>query len=231
MTGISNVSKSFRDQHNRNMRKMEESGSNNVERTPVFWQRRQQQQQQRLEEEKREKEFRKQNEDVLRSLMPVEKLPAVVDRLLQSFIGHARSAREDDDAAFGAAIRECLGDDQKPSEFEHLLIGHHGGFGFPSGPQLSYCEEVLDVGVLMRCARNGGELNVPLPANLEERTKLGVAPEHFDGVAVLSAELASYIASQATPPLLAGDGPAALGVWLAPFDIDRRPLAALRGCV
>ena len=72
--------------------------------------------------------------------------------------------------------------------------------------------------------------NVPLPASLEERTKLGVAPEHFDGVAVLSAELASYVASQATPPLLAGDGPAALGVWLAPFDIDRRPLASLRGC-
>ena len=45
--------------------------------------------------------------------------------------------------------------------------------------------------------------NVPLPPSLEERTKLGVAPEHFDGVAVLSAELASYVASQATPPLLA----------------------------
>jgi hypothetical protein len=73
--------------------------------------------------------------------------------------------------------------------------------------------------------------NVRLPASLEERTKLGVAPEHFDGVAVLSAELASYVASQATPPLLAGDGPAALGVWLAPFDVDRRPLASLRGCV
>ena len=66
--------------------------------------------------------------------------------------------------------------------------------------------------------------NAALPAGLEERTKLGVAPEHFDGVAVLSAELASYVASQATPPLLAGDGPAALGVWLAPFDVDRRPL-------
>ena len=73
--------------------------------------------------------------------------------------------------------------------------------------------------------------NAPLPAGLEERTKLGVAPEHFDGVAVLSSELASYVASQATPPLLNGDGAAALGVWLAPFDVDRRPVAALRGCV
>ena len=73
--------------------------------------------------------------------------------------------------------------------------------------------------------------NVPLPASLEERTKLGVAPEHFDGVAVLSSELASYVASQATPPLLSGDGAVALGVWLAPFDVDRRPLASLRGCV
>ena len=73
--------------------------------------------------------------------------------------------------------------------------------------------------------------NAPLPPSLEERTKLGVAPEHFDGVAVLSAELASYVASQATPPLLSGDGAVALGVWLAPFDVDRRPLASLRGCV
>ena len=75
----------------------------------------------------------------------------------------------------------------------------------------------------------------PLPLELEERTKLGAAPEHFAGIAVLDGRLAAYVAAQAAPPLLAAGSAAlpadvALGVWLAPFAADRRPLESLRAC-
>ena len=60
--------------------------------------------------------------------------------------------------------------------------------------------------------------NVPLPASLEERTKLRRRARALYGVAVLSSELASYVAFQATPPLLSGTVARGFGVWLAPFD-------------
>ena len=104
-------------------------------------------------------------------------------------------------------------------------------FGGNVAPCLASLQKELEMRSGPLYAGASGKRNVPLPPSLEERTKLGVAPEHFDGVAVLSSELAAYVASQETPPLLSGDGAVALGVWLAPFDVDRRPLASLRGCV
>ena len=122
----------------------------------------------------------------------------------------------------GPDLRETL----RRTSATHVVVV----FGGNVAPCLSSLQKELEMRSGPLYAGASPLRNVPLPPSLEERTKLGVAPEHFDGVAVLSAELASYIASQATPPLLNGDGAAALGVWLAPFDVDRRPLSSLRGC-
>jgi len=123
----------------------------------------------------------------------------------------------------GPDLRESL----RRTSAKHVVVV----FGGNVAPCLASLRKELEMRSGPLYAGVSGKRNVPLPPSLEERTKLGVAPEHFDGVAVLSAELASYVASQATPPLLSGDGAVALGVWLAPFDVDRRPLASLRGCV
>ena len=122
----------------------------------------------------------------------------------------------------GPDLREAL----RKTSAKHVVVV----FGGNVAPCLSSLRKELEMRSGPLYAGAAPSRNVPLPPSLEERTKLGVAPEHFDGVAVLSAELASYVASQATPPLLSGDGAVALGVWLAPFDIDRRPLVSLKGC-
>ena len=42
-----------------------------------------------------------------------------------------------------------------------IVFSRHGGFGFPSVDQRFYCENALDVGALLRCARDGGWLHLP----------------------------------------------------------------------
>ena len=76
--------------------------------------------------------------------------------------------------------------------------------------------------------------DAPLLPALDRAAGLARAPTHATGAAVLSASLAAYLAAQTSPPLALEREPGGadvafqlLGLWLAPFDADRRALASL----
>ena len=78
-----------------------------------------------------------------------------------------------------------------------------------------------------------------LDPQIDKLTGYRDAPDFATFPVVLSAALASYLASQTAPRLLLADAAAVdttrhaeqlLGLWLAPFDVRRDPLDSLARC-